>query len=178
MSARERISKILMTSVIRRKKIQRRHAERWERRKWDILRGDKVQVISSDHPERGKQGVVLEVLRKEDRVLVKGVNMYTKKIEADEQRGIPERQVETEGKLPYSAVNLVDPVTNKPTRIFRKVLDDGTKVRVSKKSGAVIPRPEVLTFRRQPLSYIVTESCTGEADAWEVTYPPLLEQQK
>mmetsp|Transcript_6967 Transcript_6967/g.9411 ORF Transcript_6967/g.9411 Transcript_6967/m.9411 type:complete len:90 (+) Transcript_6967:354-623(+) len=73
----------------------------------------------------------------------------------------------------YSTVNLVDPVTGLPTRVFRKYLDDGTKVRVSKKSGAIIPRPEILSERKRPMSRTVTESCTAnDDDVWEITYVP------
>jgi len=73
----------------------------------------------------------------------------------------------------YSNVNLVDPVTGLPTRVGRKVLEDGTKVRVAKKSGALIPRPEILLQRRRPKSATVTGSCTsGADDVWEITYQP------
>ena len=73
----------------------------------------------------------------------------------------------------YSNVNLVDPVTGLPTRVGRKMLEDGSKVRVAKKSGAIIPRPEILLQRRRPQSLSVTESCTSNADAvWEITYQP------
>ena len=61
-------------------------------------------------------------------------------------------------------------MTNKPTRITFSYLDDGTKVRVAKKSGAVIPRPEVLKYRKRPVSSIITESDTTEEDVWAVTY--------
>jgi len=73
----------------------------------------------------------------------------------------------------YSNVNLVDPVTGLPTRVTRKLLEDGTKVRIAKKSGAIIPRPEILSQRRRPKSMTFTESCTDDADdVWEITYQP------
>ena len=73
----------------------------------------------------------------------------------------------------YSNVNLVDPVTGLPTRVGRKILEDGSKVRVAKKSGAIIPRPEILLSRKRPQSVVATESCTNDADVvWEVTYQP------
>ena len=69
-----------------------------------------------------------------------------------------------------SDVNLVDPVTGKPTRIKRKVLETGEKVRIAVKSGAIIPRPEILTVRRRPINPAITAQCTSEDDAWEITY--------
>lgn len=142
------------------------------KRRWNIVRGDKVQVIDSQHRDKGKQGIVLKVLRKLDRVLVEGIQMVTKQIRGDPQRGIAARSITVEQSIPYCAVSLVDPVTNQPTRILRKILEDGTKVRIAKKSGAVIPRPEILTQRKRPVNPIVTASCTSDEDAWAISYQP------
>jgi large subunit ribosomal protein L24 len=142
------------------------------KKKWNILRGDKVQVIERDHSERGKQGIVLKVLRKLDRVIVEGVNLKPKHIKGDPERGIKPRTIMQERTLPYAAVNLVCPVTNLPTRVHRRILEDGTKVRISKKSGAIIPRPEILKMRKRPVSSIVTESDTSEEDAWAISFVP------
>lgn len=141
--------------------------------KWNILRGDRVQVVGT-HPERGKQGIVLKVLRDKDRVIVEGVNMGTRNIKGDKDKGIPGRVIMKERTIHYSNVNLVDPIQNVPTRIIKKYLESGEKVRISKKSGAIIPRPELLTFRKKPVNSIVTESCTSESDAWEITHPGFL----
>ena len=123
-----------------------------------------------DHPDKGKQGKVLQVLRKTDRIIVEGINVTQSNIKGNPDRGIPGRIVQRERSIPYPWVNLVDPMTNKPTRITFSYLDDGTKVRVAKKSGAVIPRPEVLKYRKRPVSSIITESDTTEEDVWAVTY--------
>eukprot|EP00980_Cylindrotheca_fusiformis_P020316 scaffold7344_cov145-Cylindrotheca_fusiformis.AAC.14 len=137
--------------------------------KWNVLRGDKVQVIGN-HPERGKQGIVKTVLREKDRVIVEGVNMGVRNIKGDKDRGIPGRSVQIERAMHSSNVQLVDPVTGGPTRIMRKYLQTGEKVRIAKKSGAIIPRPDILSFRKRPVNSIVTESDTSEDDAWETTY--------
>jgi large subunit ribosomal protein L24 len=140
-----------------------------KKKKWDIVRGDKVQVIGN-HPERGKQGLVMTVLRDKDRLIVEGVNMGSRNIKGDKDRGIQGKTIMKERTMHYSNVNLVDPVKGVPTRIFKKFLETGEKVRISKKSGAIIPRPEVLTFRKRPVNSVVTESCTSEDDVWELTY--------
>ncbi len=170
MSARMRLTKI-MAKAGTRSKPKPAAEQAAERTKWNIVRGDKVEVIGN-HTEKGKQGVVLQVLRDLDRVIVEGVNLGSKHIKGDAERGIKARKVQRERSIPYSDVNLIDPVTLKPTRIIRKYLEDGSKVRVAKKSGAIIPRPEILNYRKRPVSSRVTESDTVEDDVWEQTYFP------
>lgn len=172
MATRMKIMKYLMKSPSKPKPQLREAAKKT---KWNILRGDTVQVIGK-HPERGKQGIVKVVNRKTDRVVIEGVNLAPKRIKGDPDRGIKGRTIQKERSIHYSNVNLVDPVTGLPTRVFRKYLEVGTKVRVAKRSGAIIPRPEILTIRKRPVSQIVTESDTVDEDAWEITYQPLLEQ--
>lgn len=138
--------------------------------KWDILRGDKVQVIERNHPEHGKQGIVRVILREQDRVIVEGVNYGPRHIKGDKDRGIPGKVIQKERSIHSSNLALVDPVHDVPTRITKQFLPSGEKVRIAKKSGAVIPRPNILTFRRKPVSSVTTESCTSEDDAWALTY--------
>lgn len=142
-----------------------------KKQKWNIVRGDIVQVIGS-HPESGKQGTVLEVNRKNDRLRVEGVNLYKKKLKGNSERGLKSRLVDREKSIHYSNVNLVDPVTSQPTKVIRRILEDGTKVRVSKASGAIIPRPEILLVRRKPIRQVVTDKDTTDEDVWASTYVP------
>lgn len=114
--------------------------------RWRILRGDLVQVTSG--PLFGQRGHVLEVVRASNRVVVQGVGMVTKMVpQIGTERKKP---VRTEGPIYVSRVNVVCPKTDKPTRIRYAYLEDGTKIRVSARSGAIIPRPEILKVRRQP----------------------------
>eukprot|EP00934_Nitzschia_sp_Nitz4_P004127 Nitzschia sp. Nitz4//scaffold66_size103028//43944//44480//NITZ4_004497-RA/size103028-processed-gene-0.5-mRNA-1//1//CDS//3329556347//4117//frame0 len=168
-ATRSRLQKLVQNvGKFHKPKPQIREAEK--KTSWDILRGDKVQVIG-DHPERGKQGIVLKVLRDKDRVIVEGVNMAPRNIRGDKDRGIQAKTIMKERTMHYSNVNLVDPVQGVPTRISKRILESGEKVRISKKSGAIIPRPDILTYRKRPINATVTESCTSEDAAWEVTYP-------
>jgi large subunit ribosomal protein L24 len=139
-------------------------------RKWGIVRGDKVQVVDKMHSDYEMQGIVLKVIRQLDRVIVSGVNVRNKHIKGDKDRGIPGRTIQKERTLKYSAVNLVCPVSGRPTRISKKFLEDGTKVRVAKVSGAIIPRPEILTRRKGGVKAPPTSSCTAEEDVWSVSY--------
>jgi large subunit ribosomal protein L24 len=104
-------------------------------KKLHIKKGDTVTVISGNN--KGQKGRVLEVLRKTDRAIVEGVNMikkHTKPNAATPQGGIVER----EAPVHISNLMLVDPKTGKPTRVGRKLNDEGKLVRISKKSGEEI----------------------------------------
>ena len=102
--------------------------------KFRIRKGDNVIVLTGR--EKGKRGAVLRVLRKDDRVLVQGVNMVKRHTRPSAQSagGV----VEKEAALHISNVALVDPKLGKPTRVGFKFLDDGRKVRFAKNSGEVI----------------------------------------
>ena len=100
-----------------------------------IKKGDRVIVLSGR--DKGKQGEVIRVVPKEDRAFVRGVNMVRKhqKQTQTEQGGI----ISKEGPIHLSNIALEDPKGGKPTRVGFKHLEDGTKVRVARRSGEVIP---------------------------------------
>jgi large subunit ribosomal protein L24 len=86
--------------------------------------------------DKGKKGSVLKMLPKEGRAIVQGVNVAKRhtKQSASTQGGI----VSKEMPIHVSNIAHVDPSDNKPTRIGYKMLDDGSRVRVAKRSGEVI----------------------------------------
>mgnify|MGYP000450973083 FL=1 len=86
------------------------------------------------------QGKVVKVLRKRNQVLVEGVNMKFKQVR-DEEMVTRVKTVQQEHPIHISNVALIDPELDIPTRIKYGYLEDGTKVRVSKKSGSIIPKP-------------------------------------
>lgn len=103
--------------------------------KLHVKKDDTVFVITGK--DKGKKGRVLAAFPRENRVLVEGVNMvkkHSKPSQKNPQGGI----ITQEAPIHASNVMLVDPKSGKPTRIGYKVLDNGTKVRVAKKSGEVI----------------------------------------
>ncbi|HEY8529624.1 MAG TPA: 50S ribosomal protein L24 [Paenibacillaceae bacterium] len=100
-----------------------------------VKKNDTVIVISGK--DKGKKGRVLAAYPRENRVLVEGVNMikrHTRPNPKNPQGGIIER----EAPIHASNVMLVDPKTGLPTRIGYKVLENGRKVRIAKRSGAQI----------------------------------------
>jgi large subunit ribosomal protein L24 len=104
--------------------------------KLKIKKGDNVVVIAGR--DKGRTGEVLRVIPAERRAVVQGVNMV--KRHTKPQMGDPGGIVEKELSLHISNIAHVDPASGKPTRIGYRVLDDGRKVRVARRSGEVIDR--------------------------------------
>ena len=104
--------------------------------KLKIKKGDRVKVITGG--SKGKVGDVLRVLPKEQRVVVSGVNMIKRhtKPSRTESGGIIER----EATIHVSNVALLDPKSDKPTKVGFRFLEDGRKVRVARASGETIDR--------------------------------------
>ena len=105
-------------------------------KKFKIKKGDSVVVISGR--DRGKRGEVMRVMRKEDRLVVQGINMI--KRHTRPSAGHPGGIVDKEASIHISNVAHVDPASSRPTRVGYKVLEDGRKVRFAKRSGEVIDR--------------------------------------
>lgn len=103
--------------------------------RYKVRRGDLVTVIAGK--DKGKSGKVIGVLPKTGKVLVERVNVvkrHTKPNQKNQAGGI----VEKEAYLSVSKVMVLDPSTNKPSRLGRKLLNDGSLVRFVKKSGHTI----------------------------------------
>ena len=108
------------------------------RRTANIHKNDQVYVITGK--DRGKTGRVMKVYPREQRVLVEGVNMVKKAVKANPGKKIKGGVVEREQPLHISNVAVVCPETNAPSRVGRKILQDGSRVRVATKSGAVLDK--------------------------------------
>ena len=99
-----------------------------------IKKGDKGVVLTGR--DKGRSGEVISVIPKEDRALVRGVNVVKRhqRQTMKEEGGI----IRKEAPIHLSNLALADPQDGKPTRVGFKVLDDGRKVRVAKRSGDFI----------------------------------------
>jgi large subunit ribosomal protein L24 len=100
-----------------------------------IRKGDRVVVISG--ADKGKRGEVLRVLPKEERAVVQGVAI-AKRHQKPRSMNQPGGIIEREAAVHLSNLMLIDPKSDKPTRVGFRVLEDGRKVRVAKATGAVI----------------------------------------
>jgi large subunit ribosomal protein L24 len=99
-----------------------------------IKKGDKVVILTGR--DKGRSGEVVQVMPKEERALVRGVNLVKRhqKQTMSQEGGI----ISKEAPVHLSNLAIVDPKDGKPTRVGFKVLDDGRKVRFAKRSGDLI----------------------------------------
>jgi large subunit ribosomal protein L24 len=103
-----------------------------------IKKNDTVVVLCGK--DRGARGRVLRVMPSTSQILVEGVNMVKRHTKPNPQRNVQGGIVEKESPLHISNVALLDPESNKPTRLGAKTLEDGRRVRVAKRSGGVLDK--------------------------------------
>ncbi|MEM6496375.1 MAG: 50S ribosomal protein L24 [Pseudomonadota bacterium] len=98
-------------------------------------KGDRVVVLSGR--DKGKQGEILVMMPRENRAVVRGVNVVRRhqRQSAQQEGGI----VSKEAPINLSNLAHEDPNDGKPTRVGFKFLEDGKKVRFAKRSGELIP---------------------------------------
>ena len=100
--------------------------------------GDTVQVVAGS--DKGNTGEIIQILRKEDRVIVEGINMVTKHIkpsQADPEGGIVTR----EAPIHVSNVAYYDSKAKEPVKVGYKI-EDGQKIRINKKTGKALDKKE------------------------------------
>ena len=106
-----------------------------------IRKNDNVLVITGK--DRGKRGRVLKVVpgdKGKVRLIVEGVNMIKRHTKPNPQRNIKGGVVEREASIHASNVQLVCPECGKQTRVGRKILGDGRKVRICRKCEGVVDK--------------------------------------
>ena len=116
---------------------RKRHEINAERQPIHVTKGDTVRVMRGN--DKGQEGTVLRTLPKTGRVVVDGVNIVKKHRRArsaEEEGGI----IEMPAPIHASNLMLLDPKSGNPTRTKRRIDTDGTKERLSVKSGEPIPR--------------------------------------
>ena len=99
-----------------------------------IRKGDKVVVLAGR--DKGRTGEVVQVMRDAERALVRGVHVVKR-----HQRQTPTQDggiISKESPIHLSNLALADPRDGKPTRVGFKIMSDGRKVRVAKRSGVEI----------------------------------------
>ena len=100
-----------------------------------LKKGDRVIVLTGR--DKGKGGEILRMIPKEERAIVRGVNIVRRhtKQSASQEGGI----ISKEAPIHISNLGIEDPEDGKPTRVGYRIEDDGKKVRFAKRSGKVIP---------------------------------------
>lgn len=99
--------------------------------------GDKVQIMN--RKGKGEQGIIKEVIRKKNMVVIEGLRLRKRIIGASQFE--PRKAEYVEVPIHVSNVMLVDPSTSQPTTIKMRRDPDGGRVRVSTLTGAIIPWP-------------------------------------
>ncbi len=103
-------------------------------KKFKIKKGDRVVAIAGK--DKGKTGEVLRVLRKEDRLLVQGLNMVRRHQRPSQTN--PGGIIDKEASIHISNVAHIDPKSDLPTRVGYKTIEGDRKVRYAKRSGETI----------------------------------------
>jgi large subunit ribosomal protein L24 len=103
-----------------------------------IRKNDNVLVVSGS--DRGKRGRVLRVIPEKGRVIVEGVNFIKRHTKPNPQKQVKGGIVEREAPMHASNVQLVCPECSAPTRIGRRVLEDGRRVRFCVKCKGVVDK--------------------------------------
>ena len=103
-----------------------------------IRKNDNVVVTTGR--DSGKKGRVLKVIPGKNRVIVEGVNVIKRHTKPNPQKQIKGGVVEREASIHASNVQLVCPECGKQTRVGRKILGDGRKVRICRKCEGVVDK--------------------------------------
>ncbi len=102
-----------------------------------IKKGDLVYVLSGK--EKGKTGKILEIDHDKSRAIVEKLMVFKRHVKRGKNPAAPEGGiVEKNGSIHVSNLSLIDPESKKPTRVGTKVLENGKRVRVAKRSGIQI----------------------------------------
>jgi large subunit ribosomal protein L24 len=102
----------------------------------NLKKGDEVVILSGK--DKGKRGIVLNVMFKEEKIIVENVNMVKRHTKGNPMQGTPGGIIEKEMAIHISNVAVWNPVSEKPDRIGFKTLEDGQKVRYFKSNNEVV----------------------------------------
>ncbi|KAG6459134.1 probable 39S ribosomal protein L24, mitochondrial [Manduca sexta] len=142
---------------------------------WSFFKGDRVEVMVGR--DKGKQGIVSQVIQERNWVVVEGLNTHLRVVGKD--KSFPGVTIQSEAPLLVTTdVKLVDPESLKPTDIEWRYTEDGEKVRVSLDSSRIIPVPksaeETIDFKSKELYIENVEKDTAVDDVIKVTFAPKL----
>ncbi|XP_030044198.1 probable 39S ribosomal protein L24, mitochondrial [Microcaecilia unicolor] len=138
---------------------------------WKVFRGDTVEILIGK--DKGKQGKIVQIIEARNWVVLGGLNTHYRYIgKVGDYRGT---YIASEAPLLLNQISLVDPADRKPTEVEWRYTEEGEKVRVSTRTGRIIPKP---LFQR--VDGIIPEQWkdgpkdTSVDDTIEKTYKPSL----
>lgn len=141
---------------------------------WSFFRGDRVEVMVGK--DKGKQGIVNQIIQERNWVIVEGLNTHFRVV--GREKDYPGVLIKSEAPLLVTnQVKLVDPTDLQTTDIEWRFTEEGEKVRVSKRTGRILPIPkaheETKDYKSKSL-YITREKDTESSVVTEITFKPQL----
>ncbi|XP_049832985.1 probable 39S ribosomal protein L24, mitochondrial [Schistocerca gregaria] len=141
---------------------------------WSFFRGDRVEILVG--PDKGKQGIVSQVIQERNWVIVEGMNCHLRTI--GKSKDFPGVVIRSEAPLLVTdQVALVDPSDLQPAAVEWRYTEDGDKVRVSVRTGRIIPIPKLAAEThdyKTKNTYKESEKDTGRDEVAEITFEPKL----
>lgn len=143
---------------------------------WSFFKGDRVELMVG--PDKGKQGIVSQVIQERNWVIVEGLNTHLRVVGKDKK--FPGVTIKSEAPLLVTTdVKLVDPETLKPTEVEWRFTEDGYKVRVSLASSRIIPVPkaaeETIDYKSKSAYVENKEKDTLDDTISKITFKPKLQ---
>lgn len=144
-------------------------------RDWSFFKGDRVEILTGR--DQGKQGIINQVIQERNWVIVEGLN--TKLKEIGKTKGFPGLlNAEEQPLLVTTEVRLVDPTDLKACDIEWRYTEEGEKVRVSVRTGRILPIPpeaqETYDYKTKA-TYAEANKDTRSSEISEITFSPKLE---
>lgn len=141
---------------------------------WIYFRGDRVEVLVGR--DKGKQGIVTQIFQERNWVIVEGLNCHHRCVGAE--KDFPGVLIKSESPLLVtSQVKLIDPVDLQAADVEWRFTEEGEKVRVSLRSGRIIPIPkmnqETKDFKSES-TYVAKAKDTESPIVTEITFKPKL----
>ncbi|XP_053225989.1 39S ribosomal protein L24, mitochondrial [Podarcis raffonei] len=138
---------------------------------WKFFKGDTVQILKGK--DLGKQGMVSQVIRERNWVVLEGLNVHYRYTGKSGAYG--GMYMASEGPLLINWVSLVDPTDRLPTEVEWRYTEEGERVRVSLRTGRIIPKPlEQRDDGIIPEQWTDCPKDTSVEDALKKTYVPSL----
>lgn len=142
---------------------------------WSFFRGDRVEVLVGK--DKGKQGIVSQVIPERNWVIVEGLNCHLRMVGADGE--FPGITIKSESPLLVTGqVALVDPSDFQSTSFEWRYTEEGEKVRIATRTGRIIPVPvandETHDFKSRA-AYVDKEKDTSGKVVEEITFKPSLQ---
>lgn len=141
---------------------------------WSFFRGDRVEVLTGK--DKGKQGIVMMIIQERNWVLVEGLNCTYKTI--GKRPDFPGAMTRWEEPLLVTTeVSLIDPSDNKPTKIEWRYTEQGERVRVSVRTGRIVPVPvtaEATIDYKAKSAYPEQPKDTVSDELTKITFQPKL----